>query len=136
MERITAFTDCNSESIVIRMPYSMIVEILQNCDLSERDELLKKVRRASYRSSKLTQMLSKLNKQLEKKINLPSPAFCAIIEGRELVILKVKIDIDKKETICLEIPKEYQSREGILKYIDESVKEFTTLDDASFEILD
>ena len=67
---------------------------------------------------------------------MPFPAFCAIIEGRELVILKVKIDIDKKETICLEIPKEFQSREGILKYIDESVKEFTTLDDASFEILD
>ena len=67
---------------------------------------------------------------------MPFPAFCVIIEGRELVILKVKIEIDKKDTICLEIPKEYQSREGILKYIDESVKEFTTLDDASFEILD
>ena len=64
------------------------------------------------------------------------PAFCAIIEGRELINLKVRIDIDKKETICLEIPKEYQSREGILKYIDESVKEFTILDDVSFEILD
>ena len=62
MERITAFTDCSSESIVIRMPYKMIVEILQNCDLSERDELLKKVRRASSRSSNLTKMLSKLNK--------------------------------------------------------------------------
>ena len=62
MERITAFTDCNSESIVIRMPYNMIVEILQNCDFSERDELLEKVSRASYRSSKLTHMLSKLNK--------------------------------------------------------------------------
>lgn len=62
MERITAFTDCNSESIVIRMPYNMIVEILQNCDLSERDELLKKVRRASSRSSKLTHMLLNLNK--------------------------------------------------------------------------
>ena len=60
MERITAFTDCNSESIVIRMPYKMIVEILQNCDLSERDELLKKVRRASSRSSKLTKMLSEV----------------------------------------------------------------------------
>ena len=67
---------------------------------------------------------------------MPFPAFCAIIEGRELVILKVKIDIDKKETICLEIPKEYQTREGILKYINESVKESTNLDDASFEILD
>lgn len=62
MERITAFTDCNSESIVIRMPYNMIVEILQNCNFSERDELLKKVRWVSSRSSKLTHMLSKLNK--------------------------------------------------------------------------
>ena len=50
--------------------------------------------------------------------------------------LKVKIDIDKKETMYLEIPKEYQTREGILKYIDESVKDSTNLDDASFEILD
>lgn len=61
MERITAFTDCNSESIVIRMPYNMIIEILQNCNFSERDELLEKVRWASRRSSKLTHMLSKLN---------------------------------------------------------------------------
>lgn len=62
MERITAFTDCNSESIVIRMPYNMIIEILQNCNLSDCDKLLEKVRGASYRSSKLTHMLSKLNK--------------------------------------------------------------------------
>jgi len=67
---------------------------------------------------------------------LPFPAFCAIIEGRELVILKVKIDIEKKETMCLEIPKEYQSREGILKYIEESVKDSVSLEDTSFEILD
>ena len=67
---------------------------------------------------------------------MPFPAFCAIIEGRELVILKLKIDIEKKETICLEIPKEYQSREGILKYIEESVKDSVSLEDTSFEILD
>ena len=67
---------------------------------------------------------------------MPFPAFCAIIESRELVILKVKIDIEKKETMCLEIPKEYQSREGILKYIEELVKDSVSLDDASFEILD
>ena len=67
---------------------------------------------------------------------MPFPAFCAIIEGRELVILRVKIEIDKKETMCLEIPKEYQSREGILKYIEELVKDSVSLDDASFEILD
>ena len=50
--------------------------------------------------------------------------------------MKVKIDIDKKETMYLEVPKEYQTREGILKYINESVKESTNLYDASFEILD
>ena len=50
--------------------------------------------------------------------------------------MKVKLDIDKKETMYLEVPKEYQTREGILKYIEESVKESTNLDDASFEILD
>ena len=58
------------------------------------------------------------------------------MESRELINLKVKITVDKKETMYLEIPKEYQTREGILKYIDESVKESTNLDDASFEILD
>ena len=60
MQKITAFTDCNSESIVIRMPYSLIVEILQNCDLPERDELMEKVKIAAHRSNKLTQMLSDL----------------------------------------------------------------------------
>ena len=58
------------------------------------------------------------------------------MENRELINLKVKIDIDKKETMYLEVPKEYQTREGILKYIDESVKESINLEDASFEILD
>lgn len=50
--------------------------------------------------------------------------------------LKVKIDIDKKETMYLEVPKEYQTREGILKYIDESVKDSASLKDTSFEVLD
>ena len=49
--------------------------------------------------------------------------------------LKVKIDIDKKEIMYLEIPKEYQTREGILNYIKESVKDSVSLDDTSFEIL-
>jgi hypothetical protein len=57
------------------------------------------------------------------------------MENRELMNLKVKIDIDKKETMYLEVPKEYQSREGILKYIKESVKDSVSLDDTSFEIL-
>lgn len=58
------------------------------------------------------------------------------MENRELINLKVKIDINKKETVCLEIPKEYQTREGILKYIEESVKDSVSLDDTSFEIFD
>ena len=57
------------------------------------------------------------------------------MENRELINLKVKIDVDKKETLRLEIPKEYQTREGILKYINESIKESKNLDDVSFEIL-
>ena len=64
------------------------------------------------------------------------PAFCVIIESRELISLKVKIDINKKETMYLEVPKEYQTREGILKYIKESVKDSVSLDDTSFEIFD
>ena len=67
---------------------------------------------------------------------MPFPVFYAIMENRELISLKVKIDINKKETMYLEVPKEYQTREGILEYINESVKESTNLDDASFEILD
>ena len=67
---------------------------------------------------------------------MPFPVFCVIMENRELINLKVKITVDKKETMYLEVPKEYQTREGILRYINESVKESTNLDDASFEILD
>jgi len=67
---------------------------------------------------------------------LPFFGFYAIMESRELINLKVKITVDKKETMCLEIPKEYQTREGILKYIKESVKDSVSLDDTSFEILD
>lgn len=58
------------------------------------------------------------------------------MESRELINLKVKITVDKKETMYLEVPNEYQTREGILKYIDESVKDSVSLDDTSFEILD
>ena len=49
--------------------------------------------------------------------------------------MKVKITVDKKETMYLEVPKEYQTREGILKYINESIKDSVSLDDTSFEIL-
>ena len=67
MQKITAFTDCNSESIVIRMPYSLIVEILKNCHSLGCDELMEKVKVAAHRSNKLTQMLSDLVNEEEQK---------------------------------------------------------------------
>ena len=61
MSMISAFTDCNSESIVIRVPYEMIVEILWLLpDSPERDELKKWVRLAAQKSNKLTEMLDKI----------------------------------------------------------------------------
>ena len=80
-------------------------------------------------------MIKKKSKRtLNNKFAIPC-FLCYNGEQGGLVILNVKIDIDKKKTMYLEIPKEYQTREGILKYIDESVKESTNLDDVSFEIL-
>lgn len=58
MQRITAFTDCNSESIVVRLPYEMIVQIIQLLPVSsEQNELTERVRVAAHRSNKLTEML-------------------------------------------------------------------------------
>ena len=59
--RISAFVDCDSESIVVRMPYEMIVEVL--CTLSEtedKNELMKRVTIASKRSNKLSKLLRKV----------------------------------------------------------------------------
>ena len=58
MQRITAFADCNSESIVVRLPYEMIVQIIQLLPVSpEQEELVERVRVAAHRSNKLTEML-------------------------------------------------------------------------------
>ena len=59
--RISAFVDCDSESIVVRMPYELIVEVL--CTLSEsedKNELMKRVTTASKRSNKLSKLLRKV----------------------------------------------------------------------------
>lgn len=58
MQRITAFTDCNSESIVVRLPYEMIIQIIQLLPVSpEQEELTERVKVAAHRSNKLTEML-------------------------------------------------------------------------------
>ena len=59
--RISAFVDCNSESIVVRMPYEMIVEVLCTLPESEdKNELMKRVTTASKRSNKLSKLLRKV----------------------------------------------------------------------------
>ena len=60
---ITAFTDCDSESIVLRVPYKLAVDMAQYLPSSEdKEELLEKMRRASLRSNKLSNLLKDLNK--------------------------------------------------------------------------
>ena len=41
---------------------------------------------------------------------------CVIIESKEGIALYAEIELDKKERMCVEIPQEYQTREGILEY--------------------
>lgn len=59
--RISAFVDCDSESIVVRMPYELIAEVLCTLPKSEdKDELVHWVTIASKRSNKLSKLLRKV----------------------------------------------------------------------------
>lgn len=52
----TAFTDCASETIVIRIPYEFCVALIKNApDTAEKEILLTKIRRC--RSNKLKRLL-------------------------------------------------------------------------------
>lgn len=58
---ITAFTDCGSKSIVVRVPYEMIVKILKYLPHDKDYEaLLSKVKKAAQRSNKLNELLKEL----------------------------------------------------------------------------
>lgn len=56
MKNVSAFVDCDSESIVVRLPYSYIVHILSLLDSNYAD-LREEVLRASQRSNKLTKLI-------------------------------------------------------------------------------
>ena len=60
MIRISAFTDCDSESAVIRVPYSLLADMLINCpkssDLLELLNWLKK-------SPKLKELVDKIESE-------------------------------------------------------------------------
>lgn len=58
---ITAFTDCGSKSIVVRVPYEMIVKILKYLPQDKDYEaLLGRVKKAAQRSNKLNELLKEL----------------------------------------------------------------------------
>ena len=59
MTRISAFADCASESIVLRIPYKLLADMLKNCPPSENlTELMKWLNVAKARSSKLQKILN------------------------------------------------------------------------------
>lgn len=58
---ITAFTDCGSKSIVVRVPYEMIVKILKYLPQdNDYEALLSRVEKAAQRSNKLNELLKEL----------------------------------------------------------------------------
>lgn len=59
MQRITAFTDCDSESIVIRLPYELLVQIVKILPQTDMySELRDRINIAAHRSNKLTRLLN------------------------------------------------------------------------------
>ena len=58
MMKISAFTDCDSQSIVLRVPYEMVVDMLLTLpDTEDKEELKQRVITASARSKKLRELL-------------------------------------------------------------------------------
>ena len=58
MMKISAFVDCNSESIVLRIPYEMVVDMLLLLpETEDKKELKNRVITASARSNKLRELL-------------------------------------------------------------------------------
>ena len=68
--RISAFIDCDSESAVIRVPYKLLADMVNNCspseDLTELKEWLERVGRRSKKFRDAMQGL-KTEKTEEKK---------------------------------------------------------------------
>lgn len=58
MMKISAFTDCDSQSIILRVPYEMAVDMLLTLpDTDDKEELKQRVITASARSKKLRELL-------------------------------------------------------------------------------
>ena len=56
--KISAFADCNSETIVLRMPYELAISLIKDCPpTEEREELIRWVKIAASRSKKFSKLL-------------------------------------------------------------------------------
>ncbi|MBR1579764.1 MAG: hypothetical protein IJ668_04625 [Selenomonadaceae bacterium] len=56
--RMSVFVDCNSQALVMRVPYELAVEMIKNCpECPDKNELANRVRAAAGRSRKLTELL-------------------------------------------------------------------------------
>ena len=61
MIRISAFVDCDSQSAVIRIPYSLLADLILNCPPSDDlTELIRWLDIAAARSPKLRTFLDKI----------------------------------------------------------------------------
>lgn len=56
--KISAFADCNSESVVLRLPYEIAVSMVKNLsDSDEKEEIIHWLRMAASRSKKFSKLL-------------------------------------------------------------------------------
>lgn len=59
--RLSAFVDCDSQSIIMRVPYSLAADMLKHCPPSpDKDELLKRVEIAARKSKSLRAALTSI----------------------------------------------------------------------------
>ena len=58
LRKYAAISDCNSQSILLRMPFELAATMLMNCpDCKEKAELMKYVEYAAGRSKKFAEAL-------------------------------------------------------------------------------
>lgn len=59
--RMSAFADCGSQSIILRVPFELAADMLKHCPPSkDKDELQQKMLIAARKSKKLTALLKDL----------------------------------------------------------------------------
>ena len=64
--KISAFADCNSESVVLRLPYEIAVSMVKNlADSEEKAEIIRWLKIAASRSKKFSKLLDEAEDSTE-----------------------------------------------------------------------